>query len=81
MSRFTMIALVLGVVGGTTIGASHETLDHVKELFTKSFSARVEIAKETGQHLECGPLATLIPGIREQQVDAATNGDSPLCSK
>ena len=81
MSRFTMIALVLGVVGGMTIGASRESIDHVKELFSKSFSAQVEIAHANGQQIQCGPLASLIPGIREQQIDAAANGESSLCSK
>jgi len=81
MSRFTFVAALLGVVGGVVIGTSHENLDHIRELLTKSFSAQVAIASANGQHIKCGPLASLLPGVREQEIDSAANGESPVCGK
>jgi len=77
--RFTIVALFLGVAGGLILGNS-ETTDHIKEMLTKSFTAQAALAKENNQTLKCGPLARLVPAIREQQIDAEAAGETPDCN-
>jgi len=80
MSRFMIVACLFAAAVGALMG-SPQNLDHVKEMLTRSFVAQAQIAAENGSRLECGPLASIVPGIRERQIDAQANGEKSACDR